>query len=50
MKGFIFITKDFYLNEDIVKEIKEYDDKIKVFTIYDEKYIIKKENKDEKVL
>lgn len=46
MKGWIFIAKDFYLNEDIVKEIKEYDDKIKVFTIYNEKYIINKENKN----
>lgn len=45
MKGFILISDDLYVNESIIKEIKDYPDKTKIFTIYGEKYVIEKEKK-----
>lgn len=49
MKGFIYLCDGIYLNDIVVKEIKEYNDCIKIYTIYGEIFRIKKENKNEKL-
>jgi hypothetical protein len=46
MKGFIYIGNECHLNNNIIKEIKEYSDCRKILTIYNETYRIKKENKN----
>lgn len=47
MKKFIYLGENIYLNSIVIKDKKEYNDCIKIYTIYGEIYKIKKENKNE---
>lgn len=43
MKGFIYLGNNTYINENVIKEKKVYNDCIKYFTIYNEVIKIKRE-------
>ena len=45
-KGFIYLGEDVFLNEDVVEEVREYFDNIIYITKYDEKFKVKKDNKN----
>lgn len=45
MKGFIYLGNNTYINENIIKEKKVYNDCTKLLTIYNETFKIKKESK-----
>lgn len=47
-KGFMSLGKEIFINKDIIKEIKEYNDNTCILTIYGEKFKIKKIKKENK--